>query len=146
MFSLSQPKVCCLDNGNIAVLYKKESADPNKTLLWARCYTQELKLLWNKEIFTADKKPFAMDITARESGGFTVGIIQDIVQQSNSLELDSFDNEGSKIDYTEYKGMVGFPGFNLMRLGSRTIAVFEEFSGQGNIKEITIKAKVIALD
>ena len=124
---------------------QKKSADPNKTLLWVRCYTQELKLLWNKEIFATDKKPFAMDITARESGGFTVGIIQNIVQQSNSLELDSFNNEGSKIDQINHKGIIGIGGFNLIHLNNKVIAVFEEGT-TGNIKECTIKAKVIALD
>ncbi len=146
MFSLSpHPKVCSLNNGNIAVLYKKESADPNKTLLWTRCYTQQLKLLWDKEIFIADKRPFAMDITVRESGGFTVGIIQYFVQQSNSLELDSFNNEGNKIDSYNTKGIIGMGGFNLMHLNNKVIAVFEEGTA-GNIRECTIKAKVIALD
>lgn len=145
MFSLLPPKVCCLDNGNIAVLYKKESADPNKTLLWVRCYTKELRLLWDKEIFVADKQPFAMDITARYSGGFTVGIIQSIVQQSNSLELDSFDDEGGKINQINHKGIIGIGGFNLMHLNNKVIAVFEEGTPE-NIKEASIKTKVIALE
>jgi hypothetical protein len=139
------PKVCCLDNGNIAVLYKKESADLNKTFLWVRCYTNELKLLWDKEIFITDREPFAMDITARESGGFTVGIIQHIVQQSNSLELCSFDDKGNKIDQIKHKGIVSIGGFNLIRVPGKTIAVFQEGTA-GNIKECSIKAKVIALD
>lgn len=142
------PKVCCLNNGNIAVLYKKESADPNKTLLWTRCYTQELKLLWDKEIFVADKTPFAMDIISRGSGGFTVGIIQYIVQQSGGLEFDSFDDEGSKIDQINYKGIIGIGGFNLMHLNNKIIAVFEEGTAgkiTGNPKG-TREAKVIALD
>lgn len=145
MFSLLPPKVCCLNNGNIAVLYKKENADPNKTLLWVRCYTKELKLLWDKEIFVADKQPFAMDITARDSGGFTVGVIQSIVQQSNSLELDSFDDEGGKINQINHKGIIGIGGFNLMHLNDKVMAVFEEGT-QGNIKESSVKTKVIALD
>jgi hypothetical protein len=74
-----------------------------------------------------------------------VGIIQYIVQQSNSLELDSFDNEGSKIDSDNIKGIIGIGGFNLMHLNNKVIAVFEE-SPMGNIKEYTIKAKVIASD
>jgi hypothetical protein len=139
------PKVCCLNNGNIAVLYKKESADPNKTFLWACCYTKELKLIWDKEIFATDKQPFAMDITARESGGFTVGIIQNIVQKSNSLELDSFDNEGSKIDAYNIKDIIGIGGFNLMHLNKKVIAVFEE-SPLGEIKEYAIKAKIVAIE
>jgi hypothetical protein len=139
------PKVCCLDNGNIVVLYKKESADPNKTSLWARCYTNELKLLWNKGIFVADNMPFAMDITDRESWGFTVGIIQNMVQRSNALELDSFDDEGNKIEQINYKGLIGLGGFNLMNLNNKMISVIEEGT-PGNIKEASIRAKVIALD
>jgi hypothetical protein len=143
---LLQPKVCCLDNGNIVVLYRKESTDPNKTLLSARCYTKELKLLWEKEIFAADKSPnklpFYFDVIVHGSKGFVAAILTPI----EGLEFYFFDEAGSKIGYAEYKSMVGTPGFNLMRMNSRTIAVFEEFSGQGNIKEITIKAKVIALD
>jgi len=139
------PKVCCLNNGNIAVLYKKESADPNKTLLWVRCYTKQLKLLWDKEVFVADKQPFAMDITAREPKGFTVGIVQCLVQQSNSLELDSFDDEGSKIEQVNHKGIISIGGFNLMRLNNKVIAVFEEGT-PGNIKEASVKAKVIVLE
>jgi hypothetical protein len=104
-----------------------------------------LKLLWDKEIFVADKQPFAMDITSRGSGGFTVGIIQYIVQQSNSLELDSFDNEGSKIDSDNIKGIIGIGGFNLMHINNETIVLFEEGT-EGNIKECSVKAKVIALD
>jgi hypothetical protein len=33
-----------------------------------------------------------------------------------------------------------------MRMSDKIIAVFQEFSGEGNIKDITIKTKVIALD
>jgi len=137
------PKVCCLDNGNIIVLYRKESAD-SKTRLWARCYTQELKLLWEKEIFVADKSPFAFDIVSRGSSGFTVGIVPQI-QQNNVLEFYFFNVDGTKTGYTLYEGMVGMLGFNLMYVNGRTIAVFQEYT-PGNIKECTIKAKVIALD
>jgi hypothetical protein len=142
------PKVCYLDNGNIVVLYNKENTDPNdpKTRLWARCYTQQLKLLWEKEIFTAEKSlnklPFYFDIVSHDSGGF-VTVIRTPVEY---LRFYFFDAAGNKTDYAEYKGLVSTPGFNLMRMNGRTIAVFEEFSGQGNIKEITIKAKVIAID
>ncbi|MDD5135496.1 MAG: hypothetical protein PHP01_08815, partial [Phycisphaerae bacterium] len=118
---------------------------PNKTLLWVRSYTRKLKLLWDKEIFIAEKQPFAMDITAGDSGGFTVGIIQYIVQQSNSVELASFDNEGSKIDSYNIRGIIGIGGFNLMHLDNKVIAIFEE-SPLENIKEYTIKTKVITLD
>ena len=145
MFSLLLPKVCCLDNGNIAVLYKKENADPNKTLLWTRCYTKELKLLWDKEVFVADKQPFAMDITSRNSGGFIIGIVRHIIQQSGGLELCSFDDEGDKVDQIKYQGLVGIVGFNLMNVKDRTIVVFD-WGTEGNIKECSIKAKVIALD
>lgn len=137
------PKVCCLDNGNIIVLYRKESAD-SKTRLWAQCYTQELKLLWEKEIFVADKSPFAFDIVSRGSSGFTVGIVPQI-QQNNVLEFYFFNEDGTKTGYTLYEGMVGMLGFNLMYVNGRTIAVFQEYI-PGNIKECTIKAKVIALD
>jgi len=139
------PKVCCLNNGNIAVLYKKENADPNKTLLWVRCYTNELKLLWDKEIFVADKQPFAMDITGRDSGGFTVGVIQYIVQQSNSLEFNSFNNKGSKIEQINHKGVIGMGGFNLMNVKDKTIAVFE-WGTDRTVADWAIKAKVIAID
>jgi hypothetical protein len=139
------PKVCCLGNGNIAVLYKKESADPNKTLLWTRCYTKELKLLWDKEVFVADKQPFVMDITSRKSGGFTIGIIQYIVQQSNSLELNTFDNEGRETNSDSVKGIIGIGGFNLIPLNNIVVAVFEK-SIVENIKEFTIKANAIAID
>jgi hypothetical protein len=142
-----RPKVCYLDNGNIVVLYSKESSDPNdlKTRLWTRCYTHELELLWDKEIFVADKPPFAMYITDRESGGFIVGIIQHITQQSDSLEFNLFDNGGSKIDQINYKGIIGTGGFNLMRVNNRIIAVVEDGTPD-NIKQASIKAKVIALD
>jgi hypothetical protein len=144
-YFLLSPKVCCLNNGNIVVLYEKENADPNKTLLWTRCYTKELKLLWDKEVFVADKPTFAMDITARGSGGFTVGVIQYIVQQSNSLEFDSFDNEGSKIEQINHKGIFGIEGFNLMHLNNKVIVVVEELTPV-NSKDASMKAKVIALD
>ena len=50
-----------------------------------------------------------------------------------------------KTGYTLYEGMVGIPGFNLMCSNSKIMAVFEKGTA-GNIKECTIKAKVIALD
>jgi hypothetical protein len=147
MFSLLlRPKVCSLNNGNIVVLYKKESANPNKTLLATRCYTKELKLLWDKEIFSADKMPFAMDITSRDSDGFTIGIISYIVQQSNNLLLDSFDNEGKKINSYSIKGIITLRGFNLMHIGDKVIAVFEEGTAETGNPEGTMKARVIALD
>ena len=139
------PKVCCLDNGHIILLYSKASSESN-TRLSARCYTQELELLWEKEIFSADdspnKLPFYFDVTSRGSKGFAVGLLRPL----EGLKFYLFDKDGGKVHYTEYKGMVGAPGFNLMRITGRTIAVFEEYSGQGRIEEITIKAKVVALD
>jgi hypothetical protein len=41
--------------------------------------------------------------------------------------------------------MVGIAGFNLMRTNNGTIAVFEQGTS-GNVKECTVKTKVIALD
>ena len=140
-----RPKVCQLDNGNIVVVHGKESTD-SKRWLWARCYTQGLKLLWEKEIFCADdspdKLPFYFDLTSCGSKGFVAGILTPL----EGLKFYFFNEDGSEIDYTEYKGMVGSPGFNLMRIRGRTIAVFQDCSGPGKIQEITIKAKVIALD
>ena len=142
------PKVCYLDNGNIVVLYNKESAESEdpKTKVWARCYTQELKLLWDKEIFAGEnfpnKLPFYFYLIRYGSKGF-VSVIRKSIE---SLEFYYFNEFGSKIGYYEYNGLVGTPGFNLMRMNDKIIAVFEEFSGEGNIKDITIKAKVIVLD
>ncbi|MHB0945584.1 MAG: hypothetical protein ACYC3B_00245 [Sedimentisphaerales bacterium] len=146
MFSLTlQPKVCCLENGNMVVLYRKESADPNKTLLWTRCYTQELKVIWEKEIFAADKAPeklpFFFDVALNGSKGFVVAIIKSLT----GLEFYSFSEAGSKTSYAEYKSMVDASGFNLMQINNRTIAVLKEGT-VGNIKECTIRAKVIALE
>ncbi|HUT29943.1 MAG TPA: hypothetical protein VMX13_09135 [Sedimentisphaerales bacterium] len=139
------PKVCCLDNGNIILLYRKASAD-SKTRLSARCYTQELELLWEKEIFSAEdsthKLPFYFDVTSCGSKGFAVGVLTPL----EGLKFYFFDKDGGKVDYTEYRGMVSIPGFNLMRIRGGTIAVFEEYSGHGKFEEITIKAKVIAVD
>ena len=142
------PKVCYLDNGNIVVLYNKESAESedSKTKVWARCYTQELKLLWDKEILTADifpnKLPSYFYLISYGSKGF----VSVITKTTEGLEFYFFNEFGNKIGYYEYKGLIGTPGFNLMRMSDKIIAVFEEFSGQGNIKDITIKTKVIALD
>jgi len=138
-----RPKVCCLDNGNIVVLYSKENTDPNdlKTQLWTKCYTRELELLWEKEVFTADKTPFTFDIVSSGPGGFVVGI----VLQLDGLELYSFDRNGIKKDYVQYKNMVGPAGFNLMNVKNKTIAVFE-WGTEGNIKKCSMKARVIALD
>lgn len=134
------PKVCCLDNGNIIVVYKKKS-EHAKAQLWARCYTQELKLLWEKEIFVADKLPFSFDVTSCGSAGFVIGV----VLQLDGLEFYSFDKDGKKTGYTLYEGMVGISGFNLMCLNNKAIAIFKEGTA-GNINECTIKAKAIALD
>jgi len=139
------PKVSCLDNGNIMLVYRKASSD-SKTRLWARCYTQELEVLWEKEIFSADespnKLPFYFDVTSCGSKGFVVGVLTPL----EGLKFYCLDKDGGKVDYTGYKGMVSIPGFNLMRIIGRTIAVFEEYSGLGKIEEISVKAKVIALD
>ncbi len=143
------PKVCYLDNGNIVVLYNKqspESEDPNKTKVWARCYAQELKLLWDKEIFAGDsfpnKIPFHFYLINYGSKGF----VSVIIKPAEKLEFYYFNEVGSKIGYYEYKGSVGISGFNLMRMSDKITAVFEEYSEEGNIKGITIKTKVIALD
>jgi hypothetical protein len=137
------PKVCCLDNGNIIVFYKIKSEYP-KTLLWARCYTKELKLFWEKELFAADKMPFFFDMVSRRAGGFIAWI-----GQKESLEFYFLNNDGTKTDYVQYKstsgGTFGIPGFNLFRVNGRTLAVFKEGTA-GNIKECSIKTKVIALD
>jgi hypothetical protein len=139
----SQPEVCYLANGNIVVIYNKEGTD-SKTRLWARCYTQELKLLWEKEIFVTNRFLFYFDVTPWGSAGFVVGMVQ-----RELLEFYFFDQEGIKLDYARYEGVpggaVGINGFNLIRVNSRTIAVFDEGTA-GNIKEASIKAKVIALD
>jgi hypothetical protein len=141
--SLVLPKVCCLDNGNIVVLYNKDT-DP-KTRVWARCYTQELKLLWEKELFAIEKSPnklpFCFDVISRGSEGFVAAILTPI----ESLEFYFFNTDGTQTDHIQYKGMVSFPGFNLIRANGKTIAVFKEGTA-GNIKECSIKAKVIALD
>lgn len=142
------PKVCYLDNGNIVALYNKENSDPDdtKTKLWARCYTQELKLLWEKEVFAAEKlpnkSPFYFYLIPYGSKGF----VSVIIKPTESLEFYFFNGFGNKIGYYEYRGLVVTSGFNLIQINDKTIAVFEEFSGQGHIKEIAIKAKIIALD
>jgi hypothetical protein len=139
------PKVCCLENGNIIVLYKNKS-EYSKTLLGARCYTQDLKLLWEKEIFSSDKAPFFFDTVSYRTGGFIAWI-----GQIESLDFNFLDNDGTKINYIQYKGSVapggafGVAGFNLLRVNGKTIAVFKEGT-PGNLKECSIKAKVIALD
>jgi hypothetical protein len=139
------PKVCCLDNGNIIVFYKIKSEYP-KTILWARCYTKELKLLWEKEIFAADKMPFFFDVVSRRTGGFVAWI-----GQVESLEFYFLDNTGNEINHIQYKGSVapggsfGSTGFNLLRINDEIIAVFKEGT-PGNIKECSIKTKAIALD
>jgi len=136
------PRVCCLGNGNIIVVYKKESEDA-KTRLWARCYTQELKLLWEREIFVADRFLFSFDVTPWGSTGFVAGMAQ-----QECLEFYFLDQDGVKIDHVEHKGVPGGVfgvGLNLMCLNDKTIAVFIEGTA-GNIKEASIKAKVIALD
>ena len=137
------PKVCCLDNGNMVVVYIKESTG-SKTRSWARCYTKELILLWEKEIFVADKFLFSFDVTLSVSGGFVVGTVEE-----ECLGVYFLDKDGTRVDYAQYKstqgGTFGVAGFNLMRVNGRTIIVFKEGSA-GNIKECTIKTKVIALD
>lgn len=139
----SQPEVCYLANGNIVVIYNKEGTD-SKTRLWVRCYTQELKLLWEKEILVTDRFLFYFDVTPWGSAGFVVGMVQ-----RELLEFYFFDQDGIKLDYARYEGVpggaVGINGFNLIRVNSRTIAIFDEGTA-GNIKEASIKAKVIALD
>jgi hypothetical protein len=139
------PKVCCLGNGNIIVLYKIKS-EHSQTLLGARCYTEKLKLLWEKEVFSADKVPFFFDIAPYRTGDFIVWI-----GQTASLDFNYFGNDGMKIKSIQYKGSVtpggafGVSGFNLLRVNGKTIAVFNEGTA-GNIKETSIRAKVIALD
>jgi len=143
------PRVCYLDNGNIVVLYNKESTgseDPNKTKVWARCYTQELKLLWDKEIFAGEKFPNKMPFYFYLIPYGSKGFVSVIIKPAERLEFYYFNEFGSKIGNYEYKGLIGSSGFDLMRMSDKIIAVFEEFSGQGNIKDITIKTKVIALD
>jgi len=143
------PRVCYLDNGNIVVLYNKESTgseDPNKTKVWARCYTQELKLLWDKEIFAGEKFPNKMPFYFYLIQYGSKGFVSVIIKPAERLEFYYFNEFGSKIGNYEYKGLIGSSGFDLMRMSDKIIAVFEEFSGQGNIKDITIKTKVIALD
>lgn len=142
---LLYPKICCLDNDDIVTIYKNKSED-HKTRLWARYYTKELKLLWEKEIFAAEKLPnnlpFYFDVISCGSNGFVAAIRRSL----KSLEFYFFNADNDKTNYAEYKGLVSTPGFNLVRMNDKTIAIFEEFSGQGKIKDITIKAKVIALD
>jgi len=140
----ARPKICCLGDASI-VVYNRESGN-SKICLWARCYTQELKILWEKEIYCIEKSsgklPFYFDISTHNSMGFVVAIIT----PAEGLGFYSFDVVGNKVGYSEYKGMIGSPGFNLTRMNGRTMAIFEESSGYGKIKDITIKAKVIALD
>jgi len=136
------PRVCCLDNGNIIVVYNKRSVK-TKTQLWARCYTQELKLLWEREILSTDRFLFSFDVASRDTTGFVVGMAQ-----QECLEFYFLDQDGVKIEYVEQKGVPGGVfgvGLNLMCLNDRIIAVFEEGTA-GNINECTIKAKVAALD
>lgn len=136
------PRVCCLDDGNIIVVYNKKS-EFSKTRLWARCYTQKLKLLWEREIFVTDRFLFSFDVASRGTMGFVVGMAQ-----QECLEFYFMDQDGVKFEYVEQKGVSGGVfgvGLNLMHVDDRTIAVFIEGTG-GNIKEASIKAKVIALD
>lgn len=137
------PKVCCLNNGNIVVVYKKEDADANKTLVSARCYTQELKFLWEKEVFATNKLLLSFDVMPRNLTDFVVGTAGD------NLEFYFFDKDGMRTDYIQYRSTLGsafgVAGFNLISVNDKTIAVFEEGTA-GNIKECTIKAKVIALE
>jgi hypothetical protein len=135
-----QPKVCCLDNGDIVIVFYNKPNKDSKAGLWARYYTQELKLLWEKQLFDVDNPIFFFDVTSCKTDGFVVGI-----GQIEGLKFYFLNKNGTQIDSVRYKGMAGIPGFNLMRVNGKTIAVFEEGS-EGNIKEMTIKAKVIALN
>lgn len=135
------PKVCCLTNGNIVMVFFNKLKEDSDAGLWARCYTQKLKLLWEKEIFSVDEPSFLFDMTLHSSDAFIVAKIT----PAKGVGFFAFNENGNRIGFVEYKGMVGMSGFNLIRMHNRTIAVFEEGS-PGNIQELTIKAKVIALD
>lgn len=138
---IALPKACCLSNGNIIVTFYNKQSEDSAIGLWAHCYTPKLNLLWKKEVFSADKSLFPFDLTSQSSGGFAVAILSPV----KGLKLYSFNKNGSKIGFTEYKGMVGTSGFNLIQISNRTIAVFEEGS-PGSIKEVTIKAKIVAFE
>jgi hypothetical protein len=135
------PKVCCLDNGNLVVGFYNKDKKESKSGLWARCYTQKLEFLWEKELFSIENSSFSFDIISCGSIGFRIAILNPI----KGLKIYTFNENGDLIGSIEYRGMVVNPGFNLMRVGGKTIAVFEEGS-PGRIEEVTIKAKVIALD
>lgn len=139
MVSPPLPKVCRLNNGNLVMVFYHQNKKDDKAELRARCYTSELKLLWEKDLFTTEQKFFSFDMASHKNG-FVVAI-----PSLEGLKFHSLNEHGGKTGYTEYKRMVGTPGFHLMRVGGKTIAVWEK-GGPGNIKELTIKARVIAFD
>gem|GEM_PF-6305671 len=141
-FSLMlKPKVCYLEDGNIVVVYNKENSDL-KMQLWARCYTPEFKILWDKDILPVDANIFSFDLVSTESGGFLMAVVKDQVEK---VEFSYWDKECQIIKKSYYNGLVATHCFNLIRMKNKTIAIFEEYSGRGNMKDITIKAKIIAL-
>lgn len=135
------PRVCFLGNGNLVVVFHNKLDQDSKGGLWARCYTQKLELLWEKKMFSTDKSSILFDVTSYNSNGFGIAILTSL----KGLKFYSFNENGNKIGFAEYKGMAGISGFNLMRINGRSIAVFEE-GGPGRIDEFTIKTKVIAFD
>jgi len=132
------PKICILDNSNIVAVYTKAGADPNKTLLTARCYTNKLKLLWEKEILSTDEI-VTFDIISNNSGFIAAAAL-------NNLELYSFSDNGTKTEHIKYNdNSPGIPGFNLMRVNDKIIVVFEEGITPVD-RKWNFKAKVISLD
>ncbi len=135
------PKVCSLRKGSIAMVFYNQEEKGSVTKLWARCYSPELALLWEKEILAKNKPLSRFDVVSSGTGGFVVVAVTPL----ESLEFYSFNEKGRRTGYAEYKGMVGTPGFSVLRVNNKIISVFEEGS-EGSIKELTIKAKVVAFD
>jgi hypothetical protein len=136
---LLQPKVSCMADGTIVVLYNKVASN-GRTLLFARCYTQELKFLWEREIFATNESTFAAEICSRNPPGFVIGILQ-----NNRIGFHFYKTDGSEIDHTSYTGFIGVSKLYLGRVNDKIVSVFEQGS-PGNIKEFTVKIKVLALN
>jgi hypothetical protein len=135
----SFPEVICLTSGIVLVVYDK-SPNGMATELYARAYTKELILLWEKLILQTeeDGPPANFDICATTEDRFVLAGIVNIMD----LRVYEYGANGTILQSLELDGKVGVGGMYVDYIDEKILVAFKA-STQESVKEEKIKLMAI---
>lgn len=145
------PRLCNLADGNLVVIYyKKDVADDPKISMnfggsiWARYYTPELKLIWERSLFSVPA-PFPCEIGSHPMQGF-------LIRNPHQQQIYHFNSEGIKLSQIQLESTdVKFPftPFFFVNTNKKTFLIYAEseyIKDENEQKKLISRTKLTSIE